>query len=107
MGLAERSPAATGAVTTRWITAGGYDLLWYIGPCLVTYLLMYLHFGMAVSVMALWWFWVVVVDGPHVFGTISRTYLDAEEWRSHKTKCEPLTGQMQQAPTAVTEVEAP
>ena len=84
MGLAERSPVAAGVVSSRWISAGGYDLLWYIGPCVATYLLMYLHLGLAVSVMALWWFWVVVVDGPHVFGTISRTYLDADEWRRRK-----------------------
>jgi hypothetical protein len=72
------------AVTSNWITAGRYDLLWYIGPCLLSYLLMFLHFGLAVPVMVLWWTWVVVVDGPHVFGTISRTYLDAEEWRRRK-----------------------
>ena len=28
------------AVTSNWITAGRYDLLWYIGPCLLSYLLM-------------------------------------------------------------------
>jgi hypothetical protein len=72
------------AVSSKWITAGSYDLLWYIGPCIATYTLMYLHMGLAVPVMVLWAFWVVVVDGPHVFGTISRTYLDTEEWRRRK-----------------------
>lgn len=84
MGLAERSPAASGVWSTRWITAGGYDVLWYICPCIVTYALMYLHLGLGVATMTLWWAWVVVVDGPHVFGTISRTYLDRDEWQRRK-----------------------
>lgn len=34
--------------------------------------------------MFLVWFWIMTVDGPHVFGTVSRTYLDRQEWKNRK-----------------------
>ena len=42
--------------------------------------MIYLHLGLGVSAMLLWWFWILSVDGPHVFATLSRTYLDQQEW---------------------------
>ncbi|MEM7204014.1 MAG: hypothetical protein AAF628_27380 [Planctomycetota bacterium] len=72
------------AITAHWITDRRFDLLCYIAPCLASYLLLYANLALAVPVMFLWWLWVVVIDGPHVFGTISRTYLDAEEWRTRR-----------------------
>ncbi len=69
---------------TGWITGRRFDLAWYIAPGLVAYLLLYLNLALAVPVMVLWWAWVVLIDGPHVFGTLSRTYCDAEEWRQRR-----------------------
>ena len=54
--------------------------MWYIGACVTGYFMIYLNVSLGVSAVLLWWFWIVSVDGPHVFGTISRTYLDSEEW---------------------------
>ena len=66
-------------VSKQWITSRNYDLLWYIGACLSSYLLLYLNLALGISALLLWTFWILSVDGPHVFGTISRTYLDTEE----------------------------
>lgn len=66
-------------VTARWITNRNFDLLWYIGACLTSYALIYLNLGLGISALFLWWLWIVTVDGPHIFATISRTYLDTEE----------------------------
>ena len=68
-------------LTANWITGRNYDLFWYIGASITGYILIYLNIGLAISAMLLWWFWIVSVDGPHVFGTISRTYLDSQEWK--------------------------
>ncbi len=68
-------------ISTQWITARNFDLLWYIGACVTGYILIYLNLGAGIPVLLLLWFWIVSVDGPHVFGTISRTYLDPEEWK--------------------------
>src|SRR5262249_19305662 len=65
--------------TARWITSRNFDLLWYIGACVTGYFLIYVNIALGVSALLLWWIWIVAVDGPHVFATISRTYLDAEE----------------------------
>ena len=42
--------------------------------------MIYLHLGLGISAMLLWWIWILSVDGPHVFATLSRTYLDQQEW---------------------------
>ena len=69
-------------VVARWITTPRYDLLCYIAPCLVSYFLLWLNLGQGVSYALIWWTWTLYFDGPHVFGTINRTYLDREEWRT-------------------------
>src|SRR5947209_17557977 len=28
--------------------------------------------------------WAILIDAPHVFGTFSRTYFDASEWKTRK-----------------------
>lgn len=67
-------------VSVRWITNRNFDLLFYIGACLTSYVLIYLNVALGVSALLIAWFWIISVDGPHVFGTLSRTYLDREEW---------------------------
>lgn len=69
------------SVSLRWITGARFDLLFYIGAAATGYLLIYLNLGLGVPAILLFWFWIVSVDGPHVFATLSRTYLDAEAWR--------------------------
>ncbi|MCI0603961.1 hypothetical protein L0156_13235 [bacterium] len=68
-------------ISTKWITGRSFDLFWYIGACLTSYAMIYLHVGLGVSALLLWWFWILSVDGPHVFATLSRTYLDLQEWK--------------------------
>ncbi len=67
----------------QWIMSPRDDAAWLILPALVGYLFIYLN-GLGVSSLTLWWFWNVSVNGPHFFATISRTYLDPEEWRQRK-----------------------
>ncbi len=69
----------TGEVSVRWISGRSYDLLWYIGACITGYLLIYCNVALGVPALLLYWIWIVSVDGPHVFATISRTYLDSHE----------------------------
>ncbi len=71
----------TGAISVRWISGRNYDLLLYIGACLSGYLLIYCNVALGVPALFLFWIWIVSVDGPHVFATISRTYLDSREWK--------------------------
>jgi hypothetical protein len=69
-------------ITLGWIINKKDDLIWFIGSVVTSYAflaanLILLKFGL--SVMIITWIWALGFDGPHVFGTISRTYADNEE----------------------------
>ena len=68
------------SVSSNWIIDKHNDLLWFMGACISGYILIYLNLGLGISAVLLTWFWIMTVDGPHIFGTISRTYLDKQEW---------------------------
>lgn len=71
-------------ITLGWIINKKDDLIWFIGSVVTSYAflaanLILLKLGL--SVMIITWIWALGFDGPHVFGTISRTYADSEERR--------------------------
>jgi hypothetical protein len=71
-------------VSRGWLINQKDDLIWFIGSVVVSYAflaanLMLVKLG--ISVMLVVWIWALGFDGPHVFGTISRTYADTEERR--------------------------
>jgi hypothetical protein len=71
-------------VARGWIINKRDDLVWFIGSVIVSYAflaanLMLVKLGLSVMIMT--WIWALGFDGPHVFGTISRTYADREERR--------------------------
>jgi hypothetical protein len=65
----------------QWIIGAEEDLVWFIGSVAASYALLGL-IRFDVSPLLIFLVWAFVFDGPHVFGTFSRTYLDAEEWRT-------------------------
>src|SRR6185436_15859917 len=65
-----------------WIINKRDDLIWFIGSVVTSYAflaanLMLVKLGLSVMIMT--WIWALGFDGPHVFGTVSRTYADSEE----------------------------
>jgi hypothetical protein len=71
-------------VTFGWIINKKDDLIWFIGSVVTSYAFLAANlargkFGLSVMIMT--WIWALGFDGPHVFGTISRTYADNEERR--------------------------
>src|SRR5262245_23587411 len=65
----------------KWIVNPKTDIPFFILAALAGYALLTAHFFLGISSALLWWFWNVSMNGPHFFATISRTYLDREEWR--------------------------
>jgi hypothetical protein len=65
---------------TRWIISQREDLIWFIGSALVGYLALAL-LSSGVSLTLLTTVWLLGVDGPHVCGTVTRTYCDKQERR--------------------------
>src|ERR671916_384455 len=72
----------TGALSLRWIISGREDLVWFIGSVASSYALFALYVGGVVPLVPMVAAWAILIDAPHVFATLSRTYFDREERRA-------------------------
>lgn len=70
--------------STNWIANQRADLLWFIGGALAGYMMFYLHAGLHLDMVTVWFIWVMFLDTPHFFGTYLRTYFDKEEFQKRK-----------------------
>ncbi|MCY1019613.1 hypothetical protein [Pyxidicoccus sp. MSG2] len=77
--LTAAAPARSG-----WLVDRRHDLISTVGGAAASFALVGLHVWGGVSSLVLWWAWVLALDGPHLFATVSRTYLDAREWRTRR-----------------------
>ena len=68
----------------RWIVSPGFDLLCFFGGAVLSVVFLGLYFAVGVSIVALWWVWLLAFDGPHIGAAFTRTYLDAQEWRGRR-----------------------
>jgi uncharacterized membrane protein len=72
------------AISLRWIINAREDLIWFIGSVASSYALLILYVTGVLPLIAMVAGWAILIDAPHVFGTFSRTYLDASEWKTRK-----------------------
>jgi len=69
-----------------WIISWKADLFFFIfGGALASYLLFSLHAIFALDMVVVWFFWFMLLDSPHFFGTYLRTYLDRQELKRRRT----------------------
>lgn len=73
------SLAAATPPRVNWLVNRRHDLISTVGGLAASLALLGLHVGLGVSGLVLWWVWVLSLDGPHIFATLSRTYLDRRE----------------------------
>jgi hypothetical protein len=71
-------------VSLRWIINARQDLIWFIGSVASSYALLILYISGIVPLIPMVAAWAILIDAPHVFGTLSRTYFDASEWKTRK-----------------------
>src|SRR5437660_4378593 len=71
-------------ISLRWIISAREDLLWFIGSVASSYVLLVLYVTGTVPLIPMVAGWAILIDAPHVFGTFSRTYFDASEWKTRK-----------------------
>lgn len=76
--------ALLAAAPAGWIVSPGYDLAWFFGGVALSLLAAGLHFGLGVSAAAIFWAWLLLVDGPHIAATLTRTYPDRVEMRGRR-----------------------
>ena len=71
-------------ISLRWIINAREDLVWFIGSVASSYALLILYVTGALPLIPMVAGWAILIDAPHVFGTFSRTYFDASEWKTRK-----------------------
>ncbi len=88
LAVAEKARAVTGMGPAKpkspWLISKNDDLIYMIGSSAVSYLFMALIFIFKVKPSKVFWIYVLFFDGPHIFGTFSRTYADPEEWQKRR-----------------------
>jgi hypothetical protein len=72
------------AISLRWIINAREDLLWFVGSVASSYALLVLYVTGVLPLIPMVAGWAILIDAPHVFGTLSRTYFDAFEWKTRK-----------------------
>src|SRR3989449_7840921 len=72
------------AISLRWIINAREDLIWFIGSVASSYALLILYVTGILPLIPMVAGWAILIDAPHVFGTFSRTYFDAAEWKTRK-----------------------
>jgi|GEM_PF-168004 len=73
------TPESGSPFTPRWIISRNDDLIYLIGSVGVSAAFIFATFVLKIDPMLLWWLWALVLDGPHVWGTATRTYFDKVE----------------------------
>jgi hypothetical protein len=71
-------------ISLRWIINAREDLIWFIGSVTASYALLILYVTGILPLIPMVAGWAILIDAPHVFGTFSRTYFDASEWKTRK-----------------------
>jgi hypothetical protein len=72
------------AISLRWIINAREDLTWFIGSVASSYALLILYVTGVLPLIPMAAGWAILIDAPHVFGTLSRTYFDRAEWKTRK-----------------------
>jgi hypothetical protein len=72
------------AISLRWIINAREDLIWFVGSVASSYALLILYVSGVLPLIPMVVGWAILIDAPHVFGTLSRTYFDRSEWKSRK-----------------------
>src|SRR5438309_1817619 len=78
------SQTRASAISLRWIINPREDLLWFVGSVASSYALLVLYLTGVLPLIPMVAGWAILIDAPHVFGTLSRTYFDTSEWKTRK-----------------------
>jgi hypothetical protein len=79
-----QSRPRAGVISLRWIISAREDLVWFIGSVAASYLLLILYVTGVLPLIPMVAGWAILIDAPHVFGTLSRTYFDRTEWQTRR-----------------------
>ncbi|HJL14833.1 MAG TPA: hypothetical protein RMH99_04205 [Sandaracinaceae bacterium LLY-WYZ-13_1] len=81
-----------GRLRARWLVSARYDLTFFVGSCVVTWLFLGLYHGLGSlgfepkgeSILVVYFLYTALFDHPHIFQTFSRTHGDPAERRRNR-----------------------
>ena len=76
--------ARPNAISVRWIINAREDLIWFVGSAVSSYALLILYVTGVLPLIPMVAGWAILIDAPHIFGTLSRTYFDVSEWKTRR-----------------------
>ena len=68
----------------RWLISPSSDIMWLLGSVLVAYAMFFAFMSGWLSFVQIGLIWVFLFHGPHFWGTLSRTYVDREQFRKRR-----------------------
>ncbi|WP_428268324.1 hypothetical protein [Haliangium sp.] len=77
-----RDDAARAQPRSGWIASPGFDLAFFYGGSVLAAAAGVVTLVRPELLIPLLWLWMLLIEGPHLFATFSRTYLDAGERRA-------------------------
>ena len=66
-----------------WIGGRRYDLAFFFGGSALAAAIGVAFLAAPALVVPVWWAWLLLIDGPHLFATYSRSYVDARDRRKY------------------------
>ena len=70
--------------SSPWIVNKGYDVAFIFGGAGASLLVPLLVMWRPEWLAAMFWIWVILFDGTHLWASYSRTYADKDFWRSDR-----------------------
>jgi hypothetical protein len=71
-------------VSAGWIVGPWFDGVFFFGSAVIAAVAGLAMLASPSVVAPFWWAWLLLIDGPHLLATYTRTYLDPAEWRRQK-----------------------
>ena len=67
-----------------WIVSKKYDLAFIFGGAAVSLLVPFIAMQKPVFIPLMFWIWVWIFDGTHLYATLSSTYFDRQFWKNNR-----------------------
>lgn len=76
--------AGTIAAPSPWIAGRTFDLCWIFAGAAASFAIPAIVWWQPLWLVPMFWLWVLVFDGTHIWATYSRTYVDSAFWRERR-----------------------
>jgi len=73
------------AIKVMWIVSKRYDLAFIFGGAALSLLIPFIVMRQPSLLPLIFWIWLLIFDGTHLYAAYSRTYLDRQFWKTDRS----------------------